>query len=226
LLESLAQGQYAARFVGGMRASRNFKGDVGEKPTLAPVTPALQRQAVRLVLRECLSSESLGIPENVLNTLSLDPDSESGASWTAPLRRLISLRQDLLFAMLMAGDVTDRICENEFKTGPRGYTIEEHFATVLGRVFEEIGRNQSIAPTRRDLQSFAVYALITQAGASEGAINSDVRLLASAALHRVSARIGSQLGHSKGLDAMTVTHLEDMKQTIDRFLARRFSVTR
>lgn len=226
LMESFSQGQMAVRFVGGMHASRNFKGDVGERPTLAPVDAALQRRAVNLVVRHCLSLETLAIPESVLQSLSLDPDSATGATWTAPLRRLISTRQSLLYLMLMAGDVTDRICENQFKTGSNGYTIEEHFATILGSVFREIGLNRKIASTRRDLQRFAVSALITQAGAPQGAINDDVRMLASEGLQRLSHRMAGQLTHAKGLDGMTLAHLRDAKQTIDRFLARRMSVAR
>ena len=79
-------------------------------------------------------------------------------------------------------------------------------------------------PIRRDVQRFAANALITQAGAPTGAINDDMRLLATDALRSLSARMGAQFGNSGKLDQLSRLHLQDMKETIDRFLARRFSI--
>lgn len=215
------EGQFAARFVGGVAGNRNFKGDAGQAPTLAPVDPAKQRQAIRLIVRNCLSKGAVDLPQDVLTNLSQDSDGLN-STWTAPLREMIALQQMVLYTSLMSASTTRRIAENSFKLkGAKGtYTLDEHFSALLGAVFSEVGADKSVAPLRRDLQRYALNGLMIQAGASPGGVSEDVRMLASDSLRRLSARFKSQLDRSKSLDGMTQVHLRDAKETMDRFLAR------
>lgn len=228
ILETFRQGRLSARFIGGIRSSRSFVGDEGAgNATLNPVDGNVQRQAMHLINKNCFMPDSIKLSKQVMLNLSIDPSSGSSASWTAPLREIIGRMQDMLYGTVMSADTTDRIIENSYKLegSKDAYTIQEHFGSVLGAVFREVGQNKSIDPTRRDLQRFAVSALITQAGAPQGQIAEDVRMLASDSLRRLSARFGAQLHAKANLDEMTVIHLRDTKDGIDRFLNRQ-AITR
>lgn len=222
IAQEFAQGRDASRFVGGVDADRNFKGDADEHPTLAPVDAKDQRTAIHLIVKNLLSADSFALPESVVMNLSLDPSESISPNWTAPLRLMISNQQMRLVAKLMSASTTDQVCENQYKWGKAkdAYTIDEHFGLILGAIFSEIGQNKSIDPTRRDLQRFMIDVLTIQAGAPTNTVNGDVRELASDALKRLSSRFGGQLTHSNGLDEMTKVHLRDTKDEIDKFLAR------
>jgi hypothetical protein len=221
LARSLREGRNAARFVGGVVANKNFKGDAGEKPTLSPVTPATQRQAVTLLNKYFFAPNAFQMPSNVLSTLSQD---ENGAGWTAPLRDVIGGFQASFLAMLIGASTTDRIAENAYKKN--GYNLDEHYSTIIGAIFAEVGKNQPIAPLRRDLQRFAISGLMQQANAPQGSVSEDVRMITSEMLRRVDKRLVAQIAQPKGLDSMTRIHLRDSHETISRFLNRSVTSSR
>jgi hypothetical protein len=218
------EGRFSARFVGGLSGARSFKGDAVERPTLAPVDPKLQRQAMSLIVNNCFAPSAFNLPANVLESMSFDPSDPDTASWNAPLRDLISANQMAMYATLMSGNTTDRIAENAYKWGSKkdAYTMDEHFGLLLGAVFKEIGTNKPIPPLRRDLQRFAVYALTVQAGAPEGAISDDARMVASDSLTRLATRMATA-EKQPGLDEMTKVYLRDTVATINRFQNRQIS---
>ncbi len=216
------EGMAAARFVGGVAGSRNFRGDAGEVPTLAPVDPSTQRAAVRMIVRNCFSAGAFALSSEVLSNLSQDPNDDAAAGWSAPLREMIGMQQNGLYATLMAAATTRRIAENELKWGNRGnpYTMEEHFSAILGGVFGDLGKGESVPPIRRDLQRFAINALMIQAGAGAGGVSEDVRMLASDSLRRLSTRLAGVAKRPGTANSMTRIHVRDAKESIDRFLAR------
>lgn len=222
------QARLASRFVGGIATNRSFRGDIGAAPTVQPVDPALQWQALSLITRKCLSLAAVDVPENVLLSLSRSYNSAEGSSWTAPLRSYLSSQQIMLYATLMSAATLDRVIENQFKWGrkPNAYTLSGHMGAIIAAVFEEVGQNRPISPVRRDLQRFAVNALITQCTAPPGAISDDVRMLGTDALKRLRARAQAQLARREKLDAMTVAHLTDMRDGIDRCLKRQMTGAR
>ncbi|HVT13592.1 MAG TPA: zinc-dependent metalloprotease [Fimbriimonadaceae bacterium] len=216
------EGRFTARFVGGVTGNRNFRGDDGERQTLKPVDSSTQRAAVQLIVRSCLAQGSFALPADAMTNLSQDMNLDRSASWDAPMRQIISMQQDMLYAMLTSADTTDRIAENSYKLEgqPGAYSLSEHYGAVLSAVFSEIGQNKPVGALRRDLQRFALAGLMTQAGASQGQINTDVRMIASDSLRRLRDRYAAQLKAPKGLDDMTLLYLRDSKETIDRFLSR------
>jgi hypothetical protein len=216
------QGRFAARFVGGVTASRGFKGDTGAPATLRPVDSASQLAAAQLIAKNCLAQDAVKLPESVLVNLSQDMNQDRSATWTAPMREMISMNQTMVYAMIMSADTLDRIAENSYKLeGQKGaYDLSQHFSTVLGAVFSEIGQNKPVSALRRDLQRFSVSGLISQAGSSQGQINTDARMLANDSLRSLRTRYAAQLAKSKGLDKMTLLYLRDTKELIDRFMAR------
>lgn len=226
-VRTFREGRFAARFVGGIAGSKSFKGDVMASDTLRPVDADVQRQAVRLIAKYCFGAEAFKLPESVMVNLQQDYADGSANGWTAPLREQISMNQQMLYSQLMSAATTRRIAENAFKLpAKKAYTMDEHFSTLLGATFSEIGANKNVEPLRRDLQRFVLNALMTQAGASPGGVSEDVRMLAGDALRRLSSRFGAAIAKSKGLDGMTQAHFRDAKETIDRFLARTQTINR
>jgi hypothetical protein len=219
LLQTVRSSRECARFIGGVHASRSFVGDPGATSPLTPVDPQKQREALNLIVSSCFQPGSFSLSRSTMLNLSYDPDSERSPRWTAPLREITNSLQERVFLELMNYGTTLRITENEYKMGnsPDTYTIHEHFDRIHQAIFQEVGQNRRIEPTRRDLQHFALAVLTLQAGAPDGSVPSDVRLAAESTIHHLSARISNQLHHSKGLDAMTLDHLEEMSHTIERF---------
>lgn len=220
LVRSFREGRIAARFVGGVVGNKNFKGDASEHPTLDPVTPAIQRQAVILIIHHFFDPKAFDMPAGVLSSLSQD---ENRPGWTAPLRDILGSFQENLLALLIGGSATDRIAENAYKKN--GYALDEHYGMIMGAIFSEVGENQSITPLRRDLQRFAVAGLMQQANAPQGAISEDVRMITSDVLHRLDKRITAQLATPAKLDSMTKIHLGDCHAQISRFLGRNMVTT-
>ncbi len=223
LIRSFREGRTAARFVGGLVGSRNFKGDTNEKPTLAPVNPALQRQAVELIVRNFFSPEALDLPVNVMNTLT---NTDEGGAWNAPLRDVLGNQQTNLLALLLSANTTDRIAENAYKTPVTAYGLNDHYGTLLSSIFKEVGQNKSIRPLRRDLQRFAINALMIQSSAPLGSVSNDVRMVASDSLKRLKTRFDGQLKSGAKVDEMTRIHLRDTSDSISRFLSRTVVGTR
>lgn len=221
------QGQLASRYIGGVQGSRSFKGDPGAGPTLKPTDAKTQRDALSLIVRECLSINAMDVPQDVLLSMNRDYANGDASGWTAPLREIIGGNQVRLLALLLSAPTTDRIAENSFKLAKGdAYTLAEHYGTLLGAVFTEVGASKNISPIRRDVQRFMLNALSTQASAAPGAVSEDVRMIAGDSLRRLNARFTQQLGRSRGLDAMTLAHLRDMKAQSGRFLARSVSGAR
>jgi len=216
ILKSFREARNEARFVGGIVESRNFKGDQKERPTLQPINPEVQRHAMHLLVNNFLEPSAFDLPASVLNTLSSD---ENGSGWTAPLRSFIGMQQSNLLALLMSAGTTDRIAENSYKT-PAEYKITEHYGLLTGAVFADLGSNKPIKPLRRDLQRYMLSALMTQAGAPQGAISDDVRVIANDSLRRLDGRMIVQLKATKGLDEITYLHLKDSHDMLQRFFAR------
>ena len=222
MLRSFREGRNAARFVGGIRENRNFKGDSGEKPTLAPIDPTVQRQAIHLIVENFFKPDTFDLPTSVLNTLSFD---ENTPGWTAPLRQLVGSWQENLLALLLSASTTDRISENSYKSASQ-YKLDEHYGSLLGAIFDEVGANTSIKPLRRDLQRFALSALMIQAGAPQGSVNDDVRVIANDAIRKLDSRIANQLHNTSKLDSLTVAFLKDNHENLQRFMARNLSTNR
>jgi hypothetical protein len=100
------------------------------------------------------------------------------------------------------------------------YTVAEHYNWLFAAVFKEVGLNQNISTMRRDLQRYMIEGLITQAGAPSRQISDDARVVASQGLVRLKDRFDKQIAAPKGLDELTLLHLKDVSQRIDRFQKR------
>lgn len=221
LRRQLSTSMSMTAFVGGLVGNRNFKGDVGEKPTLAPVDADMQRRAIRLIAENALSITSLGVSESEMANLGLDYNTV-GSTNIAPIRTMISQTQMMILAELLSGSKGNMILENEFKSrGTKNpFTLDEHYATVINAVFSEVGNNQNIASTRRDLQSYCIWALLQQAKATPTSLPSDINRVANDCLRSLQGRIRSQIGSAGKLESATVSHLRNLNDQINRFNER------
>jgi hypothetical protein len=222
ITRSFREGRNAARFVGGVEANRNFRGDAGERPTLRPVDAAVQRQAAKMIAENFFATDAFDLPADVLTSMSMDANM---SSWNAPLRMVISQSQQNLLALMLSAGTTDRITENAFKVSG-SYGLDEHYKIVTDAVFEEIGKDSNISPLRRDLQRFAINGFITIGGAANGMVNEDARMLSSHTLRSLNGRIKAQLAKPEKLDNMTRIHLREASENIERFLSRTVSASR
>jgi len=204
-------------FIGGVQSNRNHKGDVNEKSTLAPVAPAIQRQAMQMIAREGLSMNSIDVPQDVLLGMSGDANN-SGATAGTPLRTLLSSVQSVLVAELLSGNRISSILENEFlmKDSSKSYTLREHYGLVLANVFGEVGKTKSIPSIRRECQSVCVEILMAQARHPAGSFPQASRMLAVNALQRLKVRFDGALGDSS-VDSGTREHLKSLSMMIERF---------
>jgi hypothetical protein len=211
LMQSTQQCIDAARFVGGLAGSRNFRGDPKERATLKPVQPSRQREALQMISRELFAEDSFKLSERVLVNLAAEPDSPGDGT---PIKDLLSALQLAVLSNLWSADTIDRVVNNEFKTQsqPDRFTLSELYGTVAGKVFAEVGTGRRIGPLRRDLQRFAVEALIAQALSRPGAIQEDSRVIAWQMLKGLRSR----LGKATSADSMTNSHLSDLANRIER----------
>ena len=232
--QTFSQGMMVWKFVGGLNTSRNFYGDKGQKPTLKPIEPALQRQAMKLLTEKILSYSALHLPEHVMDNLSINPHWNTSNTWDAPLRKMISTGQTMLTYSFLQESTIDRILENQYKLerSKDVYTLKEHYGLLFGAIYEEIGKNKKIISTRRDLQKNALLALLLQAGVGVGLepmwfykVNEDVRVLASEWIKELETRIHLQLVNTKEIDPATVSHLKDLQHRIKLYHERKAFVS-
>jgi hypothetical protein len=127
----------------------------------------------------------------------------------------------------VSASTIDRISENAQRTPANAYTLPEHYGLVVGAVYSEIGKGESIADLRRDLQRTITEALITQAGAPAGLINADAKVVANATLKRLKDRFDAELSNKRSSsNEITKLHLKEMSDSIGRFLSRSLTVSR
>ncbi|HWD41629.1 MAG TPA: zinc-dependent metalloprotease [Fimbriimonas sp.] len=222
IVRSFNEGRIAARFVGGTFGTKNFKGDAHERPTLAPVPAETQRQAMTLLTNDFFQPGNFDLPRDVMESLSMDSEGEDvSGRWNAPLREIVGGLEQNLLSLVMGATTTDRITENAYKAGTHAYTLDEHYDRLMHSVCQEMISGTNSSPLRRDLQRFFVQALILQAGAGQGEIGDDVRLVTTDCLRRLDKVLTGQLASSQKFDNITRLHLQDCHDQIVRFFGRR-----
>lgn len=212
------QANRCARFIGGLNASRTFKGDVGERPNLAPVDPNLQRQALQTIVSSTLVKNAFVVPDSVLNSLANDFNQGNGAG-SAPVRSLLAGMQQRTLAMLMNATRISRIMENEFRqeSNKSRYTVAEHYDAITQAVMKEIFTGESVSTLRRDLQRNLVVALLDHSGNVAGAVRDDAKVVAMSKLLEVRKALASYAKRTSGMNQL---HATAMLDSIERFLNR------
>ncbi len=221
-----------ARFVGGLSANRNHRGDPGEKPTLVPIPGAKQREAVRIISTYVLSETAFSMPRSYYTKLASDPQPDMatmiqavlGGGQDFSIRDTLSNIQTGALKRLFRADVMKRVLNNEFKVGDpkQAFTLAEMFDTVGTTVWSELGARRSVSALRRQLQR-AHADLLIQMVLGQTSVPDDARMLAWDQLRQLKHRIAGARG-SRQLDTYTRIHLDESAMRIDRALSARQTV--
>ena len=188
--------------------------------------PKKQREAVKLIIDECLSIKDIDLPRDVILSLNQDPNLETGSMWDAPLRAIIATGQQAMVSTLMDGARVERMVESAFKVGEKNsYTVVEHYNTITNAVFSELTEGKDISGLRRDLQRFQLEGLMIQHSAPSGLISEDVRMVAGAQIRRLKQLL-TNAARNGGLNAMTKAHLADLLERISRYEQRQITSDR
>lgn len=222
IVTTFSQCLQSANFVGGIHGRRNFRGDPDEKPTLEPVNPSLQRQALHIIVKQLFSEDSIPLSERML--VNLTSNMNTGTYSDAPIKDIISNGQAMVLVNILSADTTDRVANNAFKLQHQKdiFTLSELYGTVVGKIFSEVGTGRTIGVLRRDLQRFTTEALIIQATSPSGRIQEDVRVITWDILERLHVR----LKNAKSNDDMTQLHMRDLARRIARVLESKVTIPR
>lgn len=212
----------AARYIGGLNAVRNTRGEINEKPLLQPVAASEQRRALNLINKYVFAEDAFAIPADYYKKLAPDPFNlgDMRARMAFPVRDQIASLQSSILQTLFEPSRLNRMEENEFKTpDAKGLSLLELFRSVQNTVWSELakenaaGKALGISALHRDLQRSHIDLLISLAS-QRG--DSDTRMLAWDTLRRLKADIAKA---RKGeLEAYTRLHLDQSQMRIERAL--------
>jgi hypothetical protein len=210
------------RFVGGLRASANRRGDPGEVPTLAPVPGPVQREALKSVVAGVLAPGSVTVPKGYLSRFAPNPDAgliESFVAGADPHNALDELAGVPIASLnaLMGPELLGRVVNNEFKSASADkFTLRELFDTLDSAVWTELESGKEIDPVRRALQRKHVETLSAFVVSPPPGLPEDARMLALRSLKQLGVRVAAAGRTAPG--PYGKPHLEDMLTRIARAL--------
>lgn len=222
----------ASRYIGGLYARRNFRGDPNEKPTLVPVPAKKQREALSLLNTFVFAESAFTIPPRYFSKLAADPNVDlvqvvlSGGSLAQdfPVRDTISRIQTSALNRIMSPAVLRRISNNEYKVGDpaRAFTLAELFQSVGNTLWTELGGKRNVGPLRRTLQRAHVDLLTSIVTNPASPVPDDAKVLAWDQLRTLKQRIGAARGGK--YDTYTRVHLDETLVRINRALDARQTI--
>jgi hypothetical protein len=219
------------KYVGGLYAARDHRGDPGQRPAFTPVSAAKQKEAVDLIVREAFAPDAFAPDPALMNRLAPSRWSHWGVAGTIipldfPVHANVALVQGVLLSQLLSPPRLGRMIDNEVRMpgGVDAYTVAELFRDVSGPVWTELGAGadaRTVNSFRRNLQRMhidAMIGLLLSPAAPE-----DARSLARLELAELSGRLGAAEGASRP-DRVTTAHFAESKARIDRALEAHVSV--
>jgi hypothetical protein len=226
LERGLAQVRFAApgiaKYLGGVYVNRDRAGS--GRPLLEPVDSAKQRQALRLLTREVLASDSFRFDPQFMRRLGIDQfarfDGGTVRSADFSLADAVARIQRGTLDQLMSEALAQRLADAEPKVGdPRSLlTYAEVQATLTDAVWSELRTGRDIDSLRRTLQREHLRRLAAALLRPTPAAATDVR-----PAHRAEAlRLQTQLERAAGnrrLNAASRTHLAESLATLRDALA-------
>ncbi len=211
-----------SRYIGGIHANHNHKGDAGEQPTRVPVSGEKQRKALQLLNTYLFSESSLRLPKSYFTQLSDNPFPEQssfigGVSADFPMLDTLSNLQRSGLRRIFSSGVLNRVANNEFKSedADQMFSLVNLYQNTGANIWSELEGGRSISALRRRLQRAHLETMIGQAIGTT-AVPEDARALAWDQLRRIRSRITS--GLTRKPDEMTRVHLEESLTRINRAL--------
>lgn len=213
----------ASRYIGGLSRNNNFRGDPGERPTIAPVPGALQKRALELLNTYVFAENAFAFPKHYYSRFAPNPNADLVDSFLSgpddyPVRDRFANIQSSALRRIFSTNTLRRIANTEFKVGGSSdvLTMATLFQSVSARVWSELGSGTEITPLRRQLQRAHLDIMLDLFLDSGGTAPPDARLLAGHHLRLLRNRIAAAEKTAKGEYAPI--HLAECRMRIDRAL--------
>lgn len=212
------------RQIGGVRTLRDYPGS-GRDP-LQPVPAAVQRQAMDLIVKTVLTTDSLALSPGLQRRLA--PDFLDLADGVGPPpefslpRRLLGLQRAVL-NYLMSDFIASRVIESvgKFDRPADAFLLSELYNRLSNEVWSELAGKQPISQARRELQRDHVNRLATAilrpAGGARVDARGQMRVQALGLLSRLDLAVKRRGGSPS--DADSAVHLADSANTLRQALS-------
>jgi hypothetical protein len=223
-------GAIAGRYVGGLHVNRNFHGDPGEKPTLVPIDPAQQKQALQLLNTYIFAENAFTFPSSYYTNLTADPNQDLLSAILGinpqdmPIRDQMSNIQKAALRNLFSPAVLKRMVNNEFKVGDpdKAFTLPTLYHSVGATVWSELPARRNIGSLRRELQRAYLDTMIAMVVSPPASLPDDARMLAWDQLVQLKSKIAE--ARSSRHDDYTRVHLDESLMRINRALDARVMI--
>jgi len=209
-----------ARQVGGLRTVRDFPG-TGRDP-LQPVPVAVQREALKALLRGVLAAEGLQVSPALARKLAVDfmdrGESNDAAGTDFSVEAMVLDMQRALLNILMSDTLASRLLDAEGKADrpADAMPLAEVYSQLSDAVWADGGGD--IAGPRRELQRDHLNRLASLMLRPAPGSRADARGLMRAEARRLLARLQAA-EHRAGLSAAGRAHLTDSLETLRSALA-------
>jgi hypothetical protein len=212
--------------------NRNFKGDVDEKPTLAPVPAEKQKEALNLLNTYIFSPTAFAFPARYFTRFTVNPtggfqNSLAGPNPEFPIYDQIANIQRSALRSVFQPAVLQRIANSEYKMGgnpEQALTMPSVFHTVGATVWSELEGKGNIPPLRRQLQRAHLDLMIAMAVSPSAGSMADARMLAWDQLRTLQKELRTAQAR-RGHDEYTRLHLEESLTRVNRALTAHFVVS-
>jgi hypothetical protein len=189
------------------------------------VPAAKQREALRFLTENYLSSDSFDFDPELLNKLAPERYWDFEGSVFRQVRLDFPIHNAVLTMQLPAlmrmyhPVVLARLQDLElhYTEGQTPFTMEEMYTDVRDAIWSELAGPRSINSFRRELQRFHLAVLMRQVVTMGQGVPHDAAALARADLSHILRGVNRALGGT-AIDSMTRVHLEETKARIEAAL--------
>lgn len=231
---------FASRFVGGLYAHRDHRGDPDGRAPFVVVEPEKQREALTLLEKEVFASDAYDFPPELYNHLAPSKWNHWGVDHLPradyPVHEIILSWQDDILSQLLSSTTLDRLLDSELKVpaGDDAFTTAELLERLTASIFQETenlkggkftNRKPAISSLRRSLQRRYLERLANLAMGNTPAPD-DCQAVAYLELESLEAKIRQVLSGKVQLDTYTKAHLTESAERIHKVLEARFQLTR
>lgn len=207
----------AAKYIGGVMTAREVPGAAGDRPLIAPVPAAKQREALTLLTTEVFSSDSFRFDPKFMRRLGVDqldrfagPEPVLNTDFSLATT-VIGIQRGVL-DRLMSDAVALRLADAETKVAPAERRGLMNFAdvqtTLSDAVWSELKSGRDIDSMRRNLQREHVRRLAGAMLRPGSALATDVRSVQRQVAIRLEADLRRAVGSGQG-SAVTRAHLSE-----------------
>jgi len=211
-----------AKYVGGVYVNRDRAGS--RRALFNPVEPDKQRQALRVVAREILSSESFRFDPDFMRRLGVDQFSRNSLATLSPDFSLPTAVLDIQRAVLeqlMSESVAQRLANAESKVAsPRELlSFAEVQATMTDAVWSELANGRDIGSLRRNLQREHLRRLAGALLRPSSTVAADVRSVQRLEAEKLVVQLRRAVANKGARGAMAQAHLAESLTTLREALA-------